>query len=117
MIYPDTIKIGGTEFNVVISKAKIFNPANGAQLNGATLMDQRMIAVWDNPYFASSTEETFVHECIEAAVDVYDLHFVDPSTGKRYSMPHSAIKTLGVALHQAFTEANLCFGEGSHLTQ
>ena len=112
MKLPERIRIGGTHYNVVVTQTPLTNPYNGRQLHGVTMPDQKIISVWNNPYDPQSTEETFVHECIEAAIDVYDLHYEDPSTGKLYSFPHSAIKTLGVALHQAFSEANRCVGTG-----
>ena len=116
MIYPDKIKIGGTALDVILQGTPIVNPENGAKLYGAALMDQRAIVLWDHPTCPDVTEETLIHECIEATIAMYDLQFEDPNTGARYVMPHSAIKTLGVALHQAFSEANLCFGTGNHTT-
>lgn len=110
MQYPSQLKVGGLSFEVMLTKEPFSHPRYpDVRLSGATLMDQRKIIVWDNPHSPHTTEETVLHEMIEGIVDVYDLHFVDPSTGNKYAMPHTAIKTLGVALHQALAEGKFNF--------
>lgn len=109
---PKTVRFGAVEYRVVKSPEALQHPHNPKlMLQGATLPDRKKILIYANPEAPSMTEETFIHEVLEAIVIEYDLGVENPETGVVSKLNHQSIKTLGVALHQVLKESGMLFGE------
>lgn len=94
MRMPDSFKVGSVQFQVLVSPEPMTHPEfPGKKFYGGMLPEESIVVVWDDKKNPSNTEESFVHEAMEAINFVYDL-----------GLPHQTIKTIGVAMHQIFKE-------------
>lgn len=101
--YPEVVRFGALPYRVELLDDFIQIPEYpGKRLQGACWMDKKLIQLHANKGSPDVTQETFIHEVIEAINFEYDL-----------KLPHTSIKTLGVALHQVFKENGpLLFSSG-----
>ena len=101
--YPNKVRFGGVEFEVMLSDKPLTHPAYpGKLLNGACLTNEKLLLLHVNESCPTVTEETFIHEILEGVKDTYDL-----------DMSHQTLKTIGVAFHQALAEAKIDFGQSA----
>lgn len=100
---PDEVRFGGVVYKVNLVDSLLAHPFDPQmKLHGACLRNKKQIILFNNQDCESSVEETWLHEAIEGINAEYDLQ-----------LPHYAIKTLGVALHQMLAESRVDFAQSA----
>lgn len=100
---PNEVRFGGVAYKVHLVNELLAHPSNPKLvLMGACLRNKKQILLYNNEDCPSSVEETWLHEGIEGINAEYDLQ-----------LPHHAIKTLGVALHQMLAESKVDFSQSA----
>lgn len=104
MKYPNQITIGGIDYKVLLVDEMITHPDYPGMVGqGICQFNDKQIKIYNNRGSPQVTEETFLHESLEAMNREFDM-----------GLPHQTIKTLGVAMHQLLrTHGPMIFSDWS----